>query len=59
MARPPKYGIDTVDIKLTIPRDLRDIGKAHKDFNFSEFLTLKLYEHFNVEKNTKGIEKKD
>lgn len=46
MARPLKYDTDTVDIKLTIPRELRDKGRLEKGFIFSEFLTEKLYEHF-------------
>lgn len=54
MARPTKYDNNTVDIKLTIPKDLRDLCREEK-LNVSEFLTYALYEHFN--KNSENSKK--
>lgn len=54
MARPLKWGKDMADIKLKIPVDLKEQVKAD-GLNVSEFLTLKLYEHYenDVNKNLK------
>jgi len=48
MPRPLKWGRDMVDIKLKIPVDLKEKVKSD-GINVSEFLTLKLYEHYQKE----------
>ncbi len=50
MPRPLKWGRDMVDIKLKIPVDLKEKVKSD-GINVSEFLTLKLYEHYQKEIN--------